>query len=1023
MTISQQLKTIGELGYVEVFKNGSIHITAPAINVHTARMSSFARFLDDYVQAHHQFKFRGYFTLYDAWREHAEPSESPNFALLSQRQLRMYCGTGTLGEEGRFIQPYYLKNLFPVFEHPILAFGRHKNDPFVQLIPDSDFIQSAGYIQLKKEIDFHDCEWQCKQPQLFWRGSKHGFPYKAYDPQHKKSQRALLIDWSSQHTVICDAQSSHTSTKQEQLQNKYLLDVDGEVNAWSGLFWKLYSNSVVFKVLSHYEQWYYDRLKPWIHYIPVRGDLSDLQEKFEWALLNDDECRKIAMAGREFATGLTYQQEIQNIQLVHNTKELFEKYAVVNNPTSLPLLTRPPVVVHTYRTVCDTVAQPPGFGDFLRGTVALFQLSRSYQFDLRIDFTHHPLSAHIYRHDRIPIIDKEQIREFFNERNCELEPYLADLAGHREAFVFTHAVPREPVDDECRSFILNRLQPRKDLVAYIKTLRSNFDLNCYCTVHLRMGDHLMEADATLPQFIIDWFKERILPQWGTNVLVVSDNPGVKDEIQKHFGVAISRTKPVHFGQCLSVEETSLGVRDTIAEFLLMAQSNLIYQYSVYPWGSGFSDMCSQLFQVPLEKISVSNCMNSEATTGILKNDFDLGGDVSLKKLHFGCGPRVLKGWINIDIEQQRWEPYEEYYGEFYSPEMRGTEADFLKLDVSSGPLPFEDSSVDLIFHEDFIEHLDQRECIIFLAETFRIMKPGAIQRINTPDLLWSQVNFGELSSGYYGVYQEEWLNWKHKNLLTKDYIKNIAELIGFEVCFQSRDISQSSDIPREFRPGADRDDAGNIFVDLIKPHDGSEKPSMNRLRKKVLNVGGNNKNTSIPSRYKGWDHVLLDLDLSGEPDLHMDAVDMIELEPEQFDAVYCSQNLEHYYRADIDIVLQGMHHVLKVDGFVEISVPDFEKLIKEVYERKLDIDDTLYEVDLGPITVHDFIFGYEFTKDPIGRELCLHKTAFTQKSLEGFLKKNGFPYVYAANESMEIGMVGFKMKPGSFAREAFGIVE
>jgi len=31
------------------------------------------------------------------------------------------------------------------------------------------------------------------------------------------------------------------------------------------------------------------------------------------------------------------------------------------------------------------------------------------------------------------------------------------------------------------------------------------------------------------------------------------------------------------------------------------------------------------------------------------------------KLHFGCGPRILKGWINIDLTFERFKPYLQYY--------------------------------------------------------------------------------------------------------------------------------------------------------------------------------------------------------------------------------------------------------------------------------------------------------------------------------------------------------------------------
>lgn len=188
------------------------------------------------------------------------------------------------------------------------------------------------------------------------------------------------------------------------------------------------------------------------------------------------------------------------------------------------------------------------------------------------------------------------------------------------------------------------------------------------------------------------------------------------------------------------------------------------------------------------------------------------------KLHFGCGPRIIKEWINIDLYFQSWEHYLQYYTEeIYPASERGTIDDFLALNVSCQPLPFEDNSVDLIFHEDFIEHLDQRECILFLAETFRVMKPGAIQRVNTPDLIWSQIFIGCLEEGYNGVNQNEWLSFGHKNLFTRGYLEEVAELIGFEIIFQNRDISLSPMLPREFRPGSDRSEAGNIFADLIKP--------------------------------------------------------------------------------------------------------------------------------------------------------------------------------------------------------------
>ena len=67
---------------------------------------------------------------------------------------------------------------------------------------------------------------------------------------------------------------------------------------------------------------------------------------------------------------------------------------------------------------------------------------------------------------------------------------------------------------------------------------------------------------------------------------------------------------------------------------------------------------------------------------------------------------------------------------------------------------------------------------------------------------------------------------------------------------------------------------------------------------RVLNVGGASKTIPIPPHYAGWEHLLLDIDPRGEPDIVCDARELTSLPPAQFDAVYCSHNLEHYYRYD-----------------------------------------------------------------------------------------------------------------------------
>src|SRR5262245_31022092 len=130
------------------------------------------------------------------------------------------------------------------------------------------------------------------------------------------------------------------------------------------------------------------------------------------------------------------------------------------------------------------------------------------------------------------------------------------------------------------------------------------------------------------------------------------------------------------------------------------------------------------------------------------------------------------------------------------------------------------------------------------------------------------------------------------------------------------------------------------------------------MRKRVLNVGGGSKKIAIPSHYSGWDHLLLDIDPSVEPDVCLDARELETLGPAQFDAIYCAHNLEHYFAHDVKRVLSGFYSALKDDGFAELRVPDIGVVMKFVVEHNLDIDDILYNSEVSPITVKDVLYGF-----------------------------------------------------------------
>ncbi|XP_040190085.1 protein O-glucosyltransferase 1 [Rana temporaria] len=58
--------------------------------------------------------------------------------------------------------------------------------------------------------------------------------------------------------------------------------------------------SLVFHVGDAWQEFFYHRLEPWVHYIPVSQDLTELRELLQFVKENDDEAKKIAERGERF---------------------------------------------------------------------------------------------------------------------------------------------------------------------------------------------------------------------------------------------------------------------------------------------------------------------------------------------------------------------------------------------------------------------------------------------------------------------------------------------------------------------------------------------------------------------------------------------------------------------------------------------------------------------------------------------------------------------------------------------------
>lgn len=204
----------------------------------------------------------------------------------------------------------------------------------------------------------------------------------------------------------------------------------------------------------------------------------------------------------------------------------------------------------------------------------------------------------------------------------------------------------------------------------------------------------------------------------------------------------------------------------------------------------------------------------------------------------------------------------------------------------------------------------------------------------------------------------------------------------------------------------------SLLKDVFLAPKAESAPKIDAGLRRVLNVGGGSKAIAIPEYFAGWQHDLLDIDPRGAPDIVCDARQMQQLAAGVYDAVYCSHNLEHYYRHDGLKVLRGFLHVLNETGFAEIRVPDIDQVIAALRERQLELDDVLYQSTAGPITAHDVIYGLQSEIEQSGQDFYAHKTGFTPKSLRKMLLEAGFRKVFlTTNFQLAVHALAFKAEP------------
>jgi len=200
-------------------------------------------------------------------------------------------------------------------------------------LPDRDFFASRAFEHFRNFATGNGVAWARRSDRVRWRGWTNGSGSKEYSSPHAQWDqdvmariRMCLILQDADATDVAftgsfdpqlearlrrDGLFKAKVPQNDWINDKFALDIDGATNTWTNFLVRMHLGCCVIKVDSQhgYRQWYYDRIRPWEHFVPVRSDMSDLIDKIEWARSHDAEARAIAENGRAFARSMTFESE------------------------------------------------------------------------------------------------------------------------------------------------------------------------------------------------------------------------------------------------------------------------------------------------------------------------------------------------------------------------------------------------------------------------------------------------------------------------------------------------------------------------------------------------------------------------------------------------------------------------------------------------------------------------------------------------------------------------------------------
>jgi len=240
-----------------------------------------------------------------------------------------------------------------------------------------------------------------------------------------------------------------------------------------------------------------------------------------------------------------------------------------------------------------------GLGDLIRGTIKLFQLSRTMNFNLIVNINLHPVSNFLKhrksQYDDVIEKNKNDIKFILPDN---VETHITTSNDEILFFLTNDFCDEKNITDECKQFIKDILEPNDELSKLVNSytmIGNNFEI-----LHFRLGDNfLVDNQAFMSIKTITDLERKIKQHYTYPNIFMCDSVKFKSILKgKNKNILMFDLNIGHIGY----DENLDKIRNSLLEFFIVTRSTKIKTFSVYAWISGFVYWISKIYDIPLVKL-------------------------------------------------------------------------------------------------------------------------------------------------------------------------------------------------------------------------------------------------------------------------------------------------------------------------------------------------------------------------------------------------------------------------------------